>query len=193
MRKHVGNLVKHISSIVCEGDVNRHLAGVEVGVWRGHTSADLLRMYPNLHLHMVDTWKEWPRGTSYGDDHTEMGAMTQAAWDIVFLEAISMVRATKGRFSIWCMESLQAAKSFANDSLDFAFLDANHTYEAVLADIKAWLPKVKRGGLISGHDYGSYRDRIGQWGVTKAVHEVFGGANIIKPTGTTRVWAFKVM
>jgi hypothetical protein len=65
--------------------------------------------------------------------------------------------------------SLQAAAMFRNNRMSFIFIDANHSYEAVLADIKAWKPLVKPGGLLAGHDLCS------QWpGVERAVREVFG-------------------
>ena len=49
--------------------------------------------------------------------------------------------------------SLEAAARFADKSLDFVWIDGNHEYEAVKADIMAWLPKVKAGGVLAGHDY----------------------------------------
>jgi hypothetical protein len=71
------------------------------------------------------------------------------------------------------MESTQAAKYIANQSLDMIFIDADHDYESVLKDIKAWVPKVKDGGCISGHDY----DPTGGFDVWKVVHKVFGKTN----------------
>jgi hypothetical protein len=54
-------------------------------------------------------------------------------------------------------------------SVDLVFIDADHSYEGVKADIEAWLPKVKVGGWIGGHDYKSPRFP----GVERAVHERF--------------------
>jgi predicted O-methyltransferase YrrM len=51
------------------------------------------------------------------------------------------------------MESKHASAEIADDSLDFIFIDANHSYNSVLEDITLWTPKVKEGGIISGHDY----------------------------------------
>jgi len=67
--------------------------------------------------------------------------------------------------------SVEVAKQYTDDSLDFVFIDGDHRYECVLADIQAWLPKVKAGGIIAGHDYGWCSD------VRRAVHEVFGDAD----------------
>jgi predicted O-methyltransferase YrrM len=86
------------------------------------------------------------------------------------------------------MTSVEAANSFPDESLDFVFIDASHTYENVLQDIKAWLPKVKKGGIISGHDYFDY-DQVKEGsypGVRKAVDECFSQEQIKHPART--VW-----
>lgn len=50
-------------------------------------------------------------------------------------------------------ESTEAAAMFADRSLDFVFIDGSHEYQDILADLQAWHPKVKEGGVIAGHDY----------------------------------------
>jgi predicted O-methyltransferase YrrM len=63
--------------------------------------------------------------------------------------------------------SLDAAPLYEPESIDFIMIDGDHTYEAVRDDIAAYLPKMKRGGIIAGDDYG--------WpGVKQAVNEAFG-------------------
>ena len=51
--------------------------------------------------------------------------------------------------------SWDAAVNFADESIDFVFIDADHSYESVKKDIEAWLPKIRKNGIISGHDYGN--------------------------------------
>ena len=64
--------------------------------------------------------------------------------------------------------SVDAAKLFDDRSLDLVFIDANHTYEHVKEDIEAWYPKIRDGGILSGHDFsGDFP------GVEKAVREYF--------------------
>lgn len=186
MKRHATNLVallrEHFISPV---------RGVEIGVYQGETSADICREFPSCHLHMVDTWKQWQPEDSYHRDHNEMGQLSQDMWDEYLKKAIAAVTAVNGLYTIWNMTSEAASQDFPDGSLDFAFLDANHTHEAVKHDIELWYPKIRVGGLISGHDYKGYRDRIGQWGVAKAVHEAFGEGRVIKPVGKSRVWAVK--
>ena len=70
---------------------------------------------------------------------------------------------------ILATESTFASKAFADNSLDFVFLDAAHDYQSVKADLQCWYPKIKIGGTIAGHDW-AHRDYPG---VTKAVLEFF--------------------
>jgi len=51
------------------------------------------------------------------------------------------------------MTSTEANKKIKNGSLDLVFIDANHSYENVKEDIGNWLPKIRKGGIICGHDY----------------------------------------
>ncbi len=65
--------------------------------------------------------------------------------------------------------SVEVAKLFDDNYFDIVYLDASHDYLSVRADIKAWLPKVKKGGVLCGDDY------IRGWdGVIQAVDEAFG-------------------
>ena len=65
------------------------------------------------------------------------------------------------------MISIEASKLYEDNSLDFVFIDASHEYEDVKADILSWLPKVKIGGILAGHDYNTFE------GVNRAVDEIF--------------------
>lgn len=69
------------------------------------------------------------------------------------------------------MMSVQAVRLFDNDSIDFCFIDADHTYEAVSEDLRLWNPKMRPGGLLAGHDYVN-PDHLG---VKAAVDEFFRG------------------
>jgi hypothetical protein len=157
------------------------LTGVEIGVHKGETSEALLRTFPQLHLFMVDPWATYETSHAYrksGDGCASLTAREQAANC-----ALATKRTEKfyNRRTIRAMESLQAARSFAgladrldnafDGRFDFVFVDGDHTYNSVKADIEAWWPLVNNGGLLCGHDIDHPRDRRGLWGVRRAVEE----------------------
>jgi predicted O-methyltransferase YrrM len=73
------------------------------------------------------------------------------------------------------LKSLEAVNFFADNSFDFVFIDGDHTYEGVKADIAAWSPKLKPTGMLAGHDYtpAGHPDTSFE-GVGRAVREAFG-------------------
>ena len=76
--------------------------------------------------------------------------------------------------------SFDAVNDFEDESIDIVFIDANHSYESVKNDIDLWLPKVKTGGVLSGHDYS-----ISFFGVIQAVNEKMGTDNIVVKSDAT--------
>ena len=71
----------------------------------------------------------------------------------LFNHFVDNMKPVEGYYNAVKNYSIEAAKLYENESLDFVFIDAAHDYENVKADIIAWLPKVKQGGWIGGHDY----------------------------------------
>lgn len=84
------------------------------------------------------------------------------------------------------MYSEQAMELYWKESLDFIFIDADHTYESVSKDLRGWHPKIKIGGIIAGHDY--------NWdSVKKAVDEFFDGKVLTRRGNISESWiAIKV-
>lgn len=122
-----------------------HGKGIEVGTFKGELSKEVLKMW-NGTLYMLDVWR--PLGDEYVDSSNhanfEQGVFRDAMDNIKGLEDRGvMIRAT----------SEVGADIFADKSLDFAYIDANHAYAFVKQDIALWWPKVKKGGWLCGHDY----------------------------------------
>ena len=60
----------------------------------------------------------------------------------------------KGRNAVWIEEKSELAfNKIPDDSLDFVYIDGNHRYDYVMLDIILWSRKVRKGGMVSGHDY----------------------------------------
>jgi hypothetical protein len=136
---------------------------VEVGVWKGKSAAfmciEIANSNKNIEFFCVDTWE----GSVEHKENPELPLL----YDIF----INNMKSIENYYKAVRKPSLEAAKMFEDESLDFVFIDASHEYEDVIQDLKAWYPKVKKGGILAGHDY--YPDQPGWGGVFKAVTEVF--------------------
>jgi hypothetical protein len=129
------------------------IRGAEIGVFMGWMSKFLLHR-PDIHLTMVDPWEA--DGSSYadgtGDFHAELSAEQQSR---CMESALDATEFAADRRTVLRKRSVDAAREVADGSLDFVFIDGDHSYEGVRADIAAWRGKVKPGGLLGGHDYAS--------------------------------------
>ena len=147
---------------------------VEIGCWKGRSTScmgvEILNSNKNIKFDVVDTF----RGSA---EHGNVDS------DKLFNEFTTNTEPVRSAINtVHKMTSLQASELYADNSLDFVFIDASHDYENVMADIKAWYPKIKFGGTMSGDDYCP-----GWEGVMRAVDEYFGAGNI-KVYGTQH-WA----
>lgn len=116
--------------------------GAEIGVEQGKYAEVLCRSNPGVALHCVDAWKAY-RGYR---EH-----VTQSKLDGFYLAAQERLATFKVAFHR--AFSVDAAKTFADGSLDFVYIDGNHRLDHVIADLHAWVPKVRQGGIVSGHDW----------------------------------------
>lgn len=137
---------------------------VEVGAWKGKSAAymavEIINSDKNIDFHVVDTWE--------GSEEHMSNPELKDLYEIF----ISNMKPVENYYKPMRMTSIDAAKLFDDESLDFVFIDAAHDYENVTADIKAWYPKVKKGGVLAGHDF--YPDQP-TWGdVYRAVTDIFG-------------------
>ena len=141
---------------------------VEVGAWFGkstnYMAQQIRESKKNIQFTTVDTWK----GTDDEDIHQEI--VGSFAGDI-FYEFVdnSILSDNYGHINMIKDTSKNASNQFANGSIDYLMLDAGHSYDALMEDLKAWYNKVKPGGIVSGDDYGVFH------GVTQAANEYFYG------------------
>jgi hypothetical protein len=108
----------------------------------GRFALEICQQIPGVDLLCVDAWAAYQGYREH---------VTQAKVDGLYEAAQARL---EGQNVTFLREfSVEAAKRVPDRSLDFVYVDANHRYEYVVADIAAWLPKIRRGGIISGHDY----------------------------------------
>jgi len=134
------------------GDRPRPLCGAEIGVFEGHTSAVLLRELPQLRLWMVDRWAAPQPGESYWQD-PYMRAVSQEQMDHALHTALRLTRFARDRRVVVIADFVAAARAIRDQTLDFVFLDADHSEEATRLAIETWWPKLAAHGLLTGHDY----------------------------------------
>lgn len=141
---------------------------VEVGVSRGINACELLKCCPQIDkIYLVDISK----------DIFDIGLFSDAKLE----HKIQFIH----------MDSNKASKEL-NTTFDLVFIDGDHSYDAVKNDISNWLPHVRVGGIICGHDYVDYI----KYGVKQAVNEVFGSKINLEQdeleNGNLYIWWIKV-
>jgi len=125
--------------------LNEYSIGVELGVYKGEFSKIILNNWDGT-LYMIDVWRSLPTD-EYSDISNQQNPIE------VYSEAISNILGYEDRAFMLRIPGKKAVNLFNDHSLDFIYIDANHTYESVKQDIELWYPKVRIGGLIGGHDY----------------------------------------
>lgn len=148
----------------------------EVGVWRGHTSLVLLQQLPSIkEYHLIDPWEVYDEYIESGDNKAN------AQLPLAQRQCTMYLQAHRSKLVWHKAYSVQAAQTIPDASLDLVFIDANHAYEYVKEDIESWMPKVRKGGILAGHDL----DLKDAPGVRKAVTEAFGDSWNL---GDEKVW-----
>ena len=112
--------------------------GAEVGVASGRNARDMFRIIPDLHLYLVDPYTAYFRYSQALCDKRYKG----------------MMKLLENRCkTVLRMTSLEASQQVEDESLDFVYIDGDHRFPAVMLDILLWVPKVRKGGIVAGHDY----------------------------------------
>ena len=116
--------------------------GAEIGIESGRFSQQICNQNPGVHLLCVDAWTKY-RGYSRAisqpnfDKHHENAKRRLAPYNVEIIHALSM----------------DAVEDIELESLDFVYIDGNHSYDFAMMDLIQWGRRVRRGGIISGHDY----------------------------------------
>ena len=138
MYNHRDDLISDLKNLIPSGK------GVEIGVFKGEFSKHILNNWEGT-LYMVDVWR--PLGDEYEDDSNHKGHLD------AYQETMENIKGFENRGIMVRATSEVASDMFQDESLDYIFIDANHAYDFVVEDINLWFPKLKKGGMFSGHDY----------------------------------------
>lgn len=126
-------------------DHNFLLDGAEIGVLSGVFSRNILSQWKGKNLFMVDPLIQQPVDVYREDD---------GRFNYAVSRKLCRELTHEDHRAILMLElSSDASRKFGTGSLDFVYIDANHSYEFVIQDMDLWWPKVKPGGLFGGHDY----------------------------------------
>lgn len=116
---------------------------VEVGVHRGDFAEPFLQLWNGNKLFLIDPWAKLDnyddiRNKLFNprDYHKVKGRFLKYGNRVVFLRKLSH----------------KAVEDFEDESLDFVYIDANHSYEHTKQDLEIWWPKIIKGGILAGHD-----------------------------------------
>ena len=143
-QKGLKDFINHIDKIRDVKDLNL----IEIGSYQGESTAEFAKRFKTVIA--VDPWV-------CGYDNNDAASSNNG--DIVenaFDERMSeFTNVTKKK-----MKSLEYAELIEDSSVDIVYLDGDHRHQAVIEDLEAWLPKIKPGGFLTGHDYSKIKGAI---------------------------------
>lgn len=159
----------------------RDLIGAEIGVGEGRNALNMLETLNIKTLYLIDPYNEFGIGNSRFDSKCH-NPQAQAA--IGFSRARPLMEKYNSTI-VWINKvSHEAAVDIPRNSLDFIYIDGSHRYKEVREDIIDYSPKVKKGGIIGGHDY-NRKTTVG-----KAVKEILGEVHsaVVESNPETQDW-----
>lgn len=134
--------------------------GAEIGVERGLYSETLLRANPHLFLHLIDPLEPYEGYREH---------VSKEKMDNFYQQTVERLR-PYGNHMFHRQFSMDAVKTFKDESLDFVYIDANHDFQNTTNDIAEWSKKVKKGGIIAGHDFTRNKKKDYKCHVKDVVH-----------------------
>jgi len=127
--------------------VNQDAIMVEIGSYRG-ASTELFAKHCKK-IHAIDPWSKVVEGKYVNVTRATRKMPAQMEAEEVFLKRMSAYN----NVEIIKDFSYNVYDRFEDQSLDMIYIDGHHTFDAALEDVRQWLPKLKTGGVLAGHDY----------------------------------------
>jgi len=143
---------------------------VEIGSWLGRSTSymavEIINSGKDIKFDCIDGWE----GSVEHKDNTYVINKT------LYEEFLKNVEPVLDHINPIKGFSYDVVNNYQDNSIDFLFIDGAHDYESVKKDLIDWYPKVKKNGVIAGHDY-----NVGNFpGLVTAVNEFFNNENIIR-------------
>ncbi len=123
--------------------------GVEIGVAAGEYSEIICLNNPQMAVYGIDSWAPYKGYRDYTKDST---------FKKLYETTLKRMK-TYRNYQIIKDFSEYALRYFADNSVDFVYIDGNHSEPYVSQDINGWYKKVKTGGILAGHDYARMRGK----------------------------------
>lgn len=124
------------------GEINFKI-GAEIGVLSGEYSEVLCRLNPKAKIYSIDSWISYSEFPDFTKKNVLSNCYNTAVKTLGKYKNSNIIKKT----------SMDAIRDFADESLDFVYIDANHTFEYVFKDVTKWSKKVRKGGIVAGHDF----------------------------------------
>eukprot|EP01004_Peranema_trichophorum_P009145 NODE_7890_length_731_cov_22.569079_g7275_i0.p1 GENE.NODE_7890_length_731_cov_22.569079_g7275_i0~~NODE_7890_length_731_cov_22.569079_g7275_i0.p1 ORF type:complete len:173 (+),score=27.31 NODE_7890_length_731_cov_22.569079_g7275_i0:72-590(+) len=107
---------------------------------------------------MLNTWKSCETyycldAWRYQENYEDVANVVQETQDKLYNEAKSRLQKFGNKVVFVRAFSNQAINKFNDLSIDFIYIDARHDYEGVSEDLRLYWPKLRKGGILAGHDY----------------------------------------
>jgi hypothetical protein len=121
--------------------------GAEVGVQRGLFSLETLRNWKSCSkFYLIDPWR-------HQENYDDVANVDDETHEEYMLQTKKRLATYKEKLVFLRMFSSAATEHIADGGLDYVYIDARHDYESVMADLERFLPKVRKGGILAGHDF----------------------------------------
>ena len=149
--------------------------GVEVGVLEAENATTLFKVVQPEKLHLVDLWSTDIFGNYCKPNKPIPTNFDKQFWDESYEAALPRIKVMGDVAEVHRGLSVEVAATFPDESLDWVYVDAWHTCDALTGDFQAWFPKLKHEGVFSGHDYTGCPPKCHLYhfhGIKKAVHEM---------------------
>lgn len=141
--------------------------GAEIGVERGYFSEVICKQSPGVKLHCIDAWESYAEYRDHERQNKLNMFYRRAKWRLRNFNCHFIKKF-----------SSEAVKEFKDGQLDFVYIDANHSYKYTTEDINLWSKKVKKGGIVAGHDFIDRPERGETYKVKEAVLDYVKEHNI---------------